>query len=294
VTHGFELPLSWSWGAAGSPLELQPFDLPTGGRFVHAASIPEGTSVEAVRAALEAIGPVVCQGLDRDQLASLGAGEGSMLMGSSARLELSGYRPPHKVRNLARRAKSVQLEELSPDAAGTDQEALELAAYGGRATLRYVFRAQVADAQRAFVARSEGRSVGMLSLTQTGPGAWHLELLVRHPEAPDGAMEALISRVVEILQSEHQIRLDLGQVAFHVEESELQGLGALNRLLLAGVPAAVAATGGRFNFEGLRRFKAKFEAQWVPRYFAGWPRLRKRDLRAAIDAADLGQFVRLF
>ena len=135
--------------------------------------------------------------------------------------------------------------------------------------------------------------MGLVTLTQTGLGAWHVEVLVRHPDAPDGSMELLITHVIETLQRENQSRLDLGQVAFFVEEQHREGLGVLNRALLAGVPAAVAATGSRFNFEGLRRFKNKFEVEWVPRYFAGWPRLRRRDLRAASDASDLGQFIRL-
>lgn len=292
---GYELPLSWSWAPPGGALELRPLALPSGGRFLHAVQVPEGTSLDALREALLAAareGPLVAQGFDAAQLQALGASDGPMLLGSSARLDLDGYRPPHKVRNLVKRAKDCAVEELQPASAGPVQDALELAAHGGPATMRYVFRARVEDALRAFAVRAGGQPVGMLTLTLTGAGAWHVELLVRHPAAPDGAMELLIAAVVERLQAEGQSRLDLGQVAFHVEDADRAGLGALNRALLAGVPAAVAATGGRFNFEGLRRFKNKFEVQWVPRYFAGWPRLRKRDLRAAVDAADLGQFLR--
>jgi lysylphosphatidylglycerol synthetase-like protein (DUF2156 family) len=292
----YELPLSWAWGAPGAALDLRPLELPTGGWFVHAPQVPPEIPLDELRQRLQSLAektPLVCQGLDAAQLQALGAGEGAILMGSSARIGLEGYRPPHKVRNLARRAREAAVEEVAPAGVGAIQDELELAAHGGAATMRYVFRARVEDAQRAFVVRVAGKPAGLVSLTFTGGGAWHVELLVRHPEAVDGAMEALLARVVEVLQQEGQTRLDLGQVAFHVEEGHRAGLGPLNLALLAGVPAAVAATGHRFNFEGLRRFKNKFEVEWVPRYFAGWPRLRKRDLRAAADASDLGQFVRL-
>ena len=292
----FELPLSWSSGGADDAVDFRPLVLPTGGQFIHAPRVGKNVSLESLEAQLHALSkeaPVVAQGLDAEQLVALGGESGAMLIGSSARIELTDYRPPHKVRNLARRATEVTPEELTPTASGTVQDELELAARGGPATMRYVFRARVEDADRVFIVRAAGKAVGMTSLTNTGGGAWHVELLVRHPEAPDGAMELLLSHVVELLQREANTRFDLGQVAFYVEDSAKQGLGALNRALLAAVPAAVAATGSRFNFEGLRRFKNKFEVQWVPRYFAGWPRLRRRDLRAACDAADLGQFIKL-
>jgi hypothetical protein len=292
----YELPLSWSWGAAGEELRLDPLPLKTGGAFLHAVRVPLGMSQEELRGRLVALGqqqPLVAQGLSHPHLEALGAGDGSMLLGSSARLDLSGYRPPHQVRNLAKRAQGATIEELAPALVGKIQDALELAAHGGPASMRYVFRARVEEAQRAFLVRSGGEPQGLLSLTFTGAGSRHVELLSRHPQAPDGAMEKLIASVIETLQQEGQTRLDLGQVDFHVEEVDRVALEPLNRALLAGVPAAVAATGSKFNFEGLRRFKNKFECAWVPRVFAGWPRLRKRDLRAAIDAADLGQFVRL-
>ncbi|MDP1827633.1 MAG: phosphatidylglycerol lysyltransferase domain-containing protein [Archangium sp.] len=292
----FELPLSWSHGGADGLVDWRALALETGGQFIHAPQVGPGATLESLKERLDTLAkqaPLVAQGLDAEQLQALGAESGAVLIGSSARITLGGYRPPHKVRNLARRASEAAAAEVKPAASGPLQDELELAARGGQATLRYVFRARVEDADRAFVVSAAGRAVGLVSLTQTGGGAWHVELLVRHPEAPDGAMELLLSHVVEVLQREAQARLDLGQVAFFVEEPAREGLGALNRALLAAVPAAVAATGSRFNFEGLRRFKNKFDVQWVPRYFAGWPRLRRRDFRAACDAADLGQFLRL-
>ena len=296
LVTAFELPLSWSRGAADDTVDFRPLALHTGGQFIHAPRVGRNVSLEALKDQLQALSteaPVVAQGLDAEQLVALGAESGAMLIGSSARITLTDYRPPHKVRNLARRAIGVTPEEVAPGSAGPLQDELELAARGGPATMRYVFRARVEDADRVFVVRAGAKAVGLTSLTHTGAGAWHVELLVRHPDSPDGAMELLLSHVVELLQREASTRFDLGQVAFHVEDSAREGLGALNRALLAAVPAAVAATGSRFNFEGLRRFKNKFEVQWVPRYFAGWPRLRRRDLRAACDAADLGQFIRL-
>ena len=291
----FELPLSWSWSTA-TEIDWRPLKLPTGGQFIHAPQIAQGVTLDELRAQLELLakdGPVVAQGLDPTQLEALGAGDGAMLIGSSARVTLAGYRPPHKVRNLARRATGACVEEVSAPTAGPLQDELEHAARGGLGTLRYVLRARVEDAQRAFVVKAQARAVGLVTLTNSGAGAWHVEVLVRHPEAPDGSMELLISHVVEVLQKEAQARLDLGQVAFYVEDARREGLGVLNRALLSAVPAAVAATGSRFNFEGLRRFKNKFDVEWVPRSFAGWPRLRRRDLRAASDASDLGQFIRL-
>jgi hypothetical protein len=290
----FELPLSWSVGGTG--IDWRELELPTGGRFIHAPRIGRDVTKEALRAALHDLsndGPVVAQGLDAAQLKALAAGPGSMVLGSSARLELAGYRPPHKVRNLVRRATGATVDEVVPAASGGLQDELELAARGGPATMKYVFRARVEDADRCFVVRAGGRAVGLASLTHTGNGALHVELLVRHPEAPDGAMELLFARVIETLQAEQCPRLDLGQVAFFVEDAARGPLGTLNRALLAAAPAAVAATGGKFNFEGLRRFKNKFDARWIPRSFAGWPQLRVRDLRAACDAADLGQFLKL-
>lgn len=288
-----ELPLSWN---AGPELAWNPLELESGGQFIHAPQVPAGLSLEGVRAQLHVLAetaPVVAQGLDAAQLEALGAGDGAILIGSSARISLEGWRPPHKVRNLVRRAAEAAVDEVPVATAGALQDELERVARGGAATLKYIFRARVEHAQRAFVVSAGGRAVGLVTLTNTGAGAWHVEVLVRHPEAPDGAMELLITRIAEVLQGEKQTRLDLGQVAFFVEEERLSGLGVLNRALLAAAPAAVAATGGRFNFEGLRRFKNKFEVEWVPRYFAGWPRLRKRDLRAASDASELGQFIKL-
>jgi hypothetical protein len=292
----FELPLSWSCGGSTGAVDWRPLPLHTGGQFIHAPRVGPGVSVETLKEQLELLrkeAPVVAQGLDAAQVKALGAEDGAVLIGSSARITLTGYRPPHKVRNLARRAAEATVEEVPTATSGPLQDELELAARGGLATLRYVFRARVEDADRAFVVRAAGKAAGLVTLTRTGAEAWHVEVMVRHPDAPDGAMELLLSHVVDVLQREAQVRLDLGQVAFFVEDSAKEGLGALNRALLAAVPAAVAATGSRFNFEGLRRFKNKFEVEWVPRYFAGWPRLRRRDLRAACDASDLGQFIRL-
>lgn len=291
----FELPLSWSW-VNSEGIEWRPLPLKTGGQFLHAPQLGSGVTLEFLRERLHELSkeaPVVAQGLDAAQLQALGAGDGAILMGSSARISLEGYRPPHKVRNLVRRAAEASVDEIPVATSGPIQDELEHAARGGLGTLRYVFRARIEDARRAFVVSSAQKPMGLVTLTETGAGAWHVEVLVRHPDAPDGAMELLITRVVETLQREGQSRLDLGQVAFFVEDQHREGLGVLNRALLAGAPAAVAATGGRFNFEGLRRFKNKFEVEWVPRYFAGWPRLRRRDLRAASDVSDLGQFIRI-
>jgi hypothetical protein len=37
-------------------------------------------------------------------------------------------------------------------------------------------------------------SFELVTLTETGSGAWHVEVPVRHSDAPDGAMDLLITR----------------------------------------------------------------------------------------------------
>jgi hypothetical protein len=289
-----ELPLSWSWNdSPDQPEHFSFVTLPGGAKFVYAAQLSPRTSRAALVQKLRGLGPVIIRGCSAELAREL-APERALSLGSSARIDLEGYRPPHKVRNLAKRgAKAVEVRALPMDAASAALVTPWLASLHGEGepTLQYLFRTELADAQRAFAAFQPGssRPMGLVTLTRYGTNAWHVELLCRDPQSPQGTMEHLLASVIETLQSEGATALNLGEIGLDFS-AVAERLSWLNRLLLLISPFFVRLVRGRYDVGGLHRFKNKFEPVWEPRFFVGGSLL---ELFATTRVSGVSQLVSL-
>ena len=88
--------------------------------------------------------------------------------------------------------------------------------------------------------------------------------LMRHAtDAPNGVMEFLFTALIMQLKADGVARFSLGM-------APLSGLEARRGASLwTQFGAQIYRHGGHFyNFEGLRRFKEKFDPDWRPRYLA--------------------------
>jgi phosphatidylglycerol lysyltransferase len=87
--------------------------------------------------------------------------------------------------------------------------------------------------------------------------------LMRHlPDAPGGTMDFLFTEVMLRLKAEGLAEFSLGMAPFAGLKLR-RGSDLWTRF-----GALVYQYGDRFyNFDGLRRFKAKFDPDWRPRYF---------------------------
>ncbi|MGE8497001.1 MAG: bifunctional lysylphosphatidylglycerol flippase/synthetase MprF [Pseudomonas sp.] len=155
----------------------------------------------------------------------------------------------------------------------------------GRFSPDYLARFQIV------VVRSEGCAVAFANLLDCETRAVaSLDLMRVLPDAPKLAMEFLMLGLIQHFQAEGYARFSLGMVP-------LAGLQ-----LRKGTPlplrlgALVFDRGENFyNFQGLRRFKDKFQPQWEPRYLAvpagldPWVALADT---AALIAGGLGGLVR--
>jgi phosphatidylglycerol lysyltransferase len=122
--------------------------------------------------------------------------------------------------------------------------------------------------RRVFVARLRtGDTVAFLVASPAlarGGGGWLIEQFVRGSRAPNGTVELLLDTAIRALAAEgyEYVTLGLAPLAEH-------GLHeATNPLWLRVLLQLVRAHGRRFyNFEGLERFKAKFQPEhWEPVY----------------------------
>lgn len=119
--------------------------------------------------------------------------------------------------------------------------------------------------RRVYVALRDGDVVAytVLSPVPLREG-WLVEQTVRGPAAPNGTAELLLSHAARDAADEGAAYLTLGLAPLARVGAPPVGLPAGVRLLLAWV----RVHGRRFyNFEGLERYKRKFEAdRWVPIY----------------------------
>jgi hypothetical protein len=289
------LPLSWSWGPE-TRFRARP--LPSGVSFVYEAEVERSTSLLELVDDLHQAFPhgFIVRGCSDAFVRLLALRGGRALqLGCSARVDLTGYRPPHHARGMARRgARTVQVRELATDAATQQQLAPWLASLRapGVPALRYLWRSTLDGADRAFAAYTPGATSpsGLVTLTNTGGGVCHTELLCRDPGAPAGTMEHLLCTIVERLQKEGLVALNLGEVGLDFET-----LGPTQTWLDRGVQRVAALARrwakGRFDVAGLHQFKNKFDPCWEPRFFYGSRGLGLGDLWALASAARVTELL---
>lgn len=118
--------------------------------------------------------------------------------------------------------------------------------------------------QPVAVLTREGRIVAFANLLLTGlKDEASIDLMRFVPEAPNGVMEVLLTRLMLHFRA-------AGYASFNLGMAPLSGLSASAAApVWHRVGRAVFAHGERFyNFAGLRAFKAKFRPEWQPRYLA--------------------------
>ncbi|MDX2234890.1 MAG: GNAT family N-acetyltransferase [Hyphomonadaceae bacterium] len=115
------------------------------------------------------------------------------------------------------------------------------------------------------VVRQRGRPIAFATLWTTPDRAWAAIDLMRYDpaSAPHGTMDFLITECLLWAQKAGFERFDLGM-------APLSGLAEEpNAPLFAKLGRLVYEQGGAFyNFDGLRKFKEKFDPEWEPRYLA--------------------------
>lgn len=141
--------------------------------------------------------------------------------------------------------------------------------------------------RRVFVARRPTGDTVAFLVASPAParegGGWLIEQFVRGSRAPNGTVELLLDAAMRVLAAEgyEYVTLGLAPLAEH-------GLRiATNPFWLRVLLKLVRAHGRRFyNFEGLERFKAKFQPeQWEPVYaIVSAPRFSPRALYAIAGA----------
>lgn len=128
----------------------------------------------------------------------------------------------------------------------------------GRFTPEYLQHFRIA------VIRFEGRAVAFAHLLETHSHELaSLDLMRAHPEAPKLSMEFLMLGLSLHFKQQGYARFSLGMVP-------LSGLQPRRGAPLTRRVGALLFRRGEqlYNFQGLRRFKDKFQPDWEPRYLA--------------------------
>lgn len=118
------------------------------------------------------------------------------------------------------------------------------------------------EERRYFVAERDGIVIGFLAAVPIfARNAWFCEDLLRTPAAPNGTTELLFDAAIRRADADGADGITLG-------------LAALSGEVAAPFRAVRAVTRWLYDFEGVRRFKARLSpARWEP-VFLAWPRGR--------------------
>ena len=139
--------------------------------------------------------------------------------------------------------------------------------------------------RRLWVAEQEGWPVGYAILSPVpARGGWLVEQIVRGRNAPNGAVENIVSTAARELSAEGSRFITLGAAPLSRRGPRM---GREHALWLRAATAWMRAHGTRFyNFRGLEHFKAKFRPQrWEPVYaVATESRIRPATLYAVLSA----------
>lgn len=117
---------------------------------------------------------------------------------------------------------------------------------------------------RIAIIRFEGRPVAFANLLETySHDLASLDLMRAHPDAPKLTMEFMMVGLIQHYKNHGYARFSLGMVP-------LSGLQPRRGAPLTQRLGSMVFRRGEqlYNFQGLRRFKDKFQPDWEPRYMA--------------------------
>jgi phosphatidylglycerol lysyltransferase len=134
--------------------------------------------------------------------------------------------------------------------------------HAGKPQLEHLFRTPPTAGCRCFIFLApSGKWLAALTLSRRGLFEVHTELMLKHAEASSDIMEALIAGVFGVLRSEGVREWSLGEVPFFMlMQASHEQLSPLERLMAAMASLWKHA----YDFEGLYRFKNKFDPVWRP------------------------------
>jgi len=272
--HMGSLPLSWSRVGSLTPQFLL-LKLPLSHSFwLPFANIPGDDPFETVFDNIVKKLPdnLVIRGCNTAIAAFLHRqGWGAIQVGAEAVLNLPGNRcKKASLRELVRRGlrHGVVCEvEYSAECVQKLEVLRRDSVHGRKPRLQYLFRSGMDDTRRCFVFKTtQGKWLGAVTLSRNGFETYHAELILRHSLAPIGVMEALLLTVTNRLREENCSALSLGEVPFMRMEPSRSGRTALLHHIGRAYKFA-------YNYEGLYRFKNKFEPEWRPLYICARPKI---------------------
>jgi len=253
-----------------------------------------GTFLEELTGELRSRRLRICLLLIGEELARLAHARGYAVLkvGEQPFFDLATWRQPRGdpgkhlrwCLNKARRA-GVEVQAYEPRDEAAVHDALAAWQCGlGRASADSFLAASPltrAAEKRLFLARTDGRIEAFVACSAV-PAArgWLLEDLIRRPDAPVGATEALVVHALEALAAD-------GAAGAWLDLAPLRGLGSQldrrARFIFRAARPAVAWFDTRYRFRALTTYLGKFQpTEWVPRYVALNPVLPTPSLVRAV------------
>jgi len=263
------LPLSWTRIACLRPV-YRDVTLPLSRtRRITNADIPRDYTLQILYEDLTVSYPdgYVFRGCTPETGAYFAANNGKVMRtGAEAVLDLNG---PHLERktvqsSLVRGKKQGVVEEivLSDLNRKHFEQFRRETKHADKPQLQYLFRAAPSRECRCFVFRAfSGQWLAAITISKRGRAEVHTELMLRHRNAPGDIMECLVAGIFGILRDEGIREWSLSEVPFiMLMQSSREPLTQMEQLMVSIISRCRHA----YDFEGLYRFKNKFEPIWRP------------------------------
>jgi len=134
-----------------------------------------------------------------------------------------------------------------------------------RLTMGYYTAEYMQQCQIAVVRDAKGELQGFINVVPTfEPGTANYDMLRCRADAPGNCNDFLLLGLIEILQERGYTTLNLGLAPL----SGLDTKGETASVIDSALRFVYISSGRFFSFEGLRRFKAKYQPDWEDRYVA--------------------------
>lgn len=238
----------------------------------------------------------VCMLLVRAETAehALGRRYSVLKIGEQPFFSLADWRPPRGdpgkhlrwcLNKAARAGVAVRAYEPADEEDARAAVAAWEAGLARRATTSFLRASPLvrASEKRLFVARCDGRVEALLACTPVpAESGWFLEDLLRRPDAPMGATEALVVEALRVFAAEGAERAWMDVAPLRGSEEQLDGRA---RVLFRAAAPAIAFFDSRYRFRALTTYLDKFEPTgWAPYYVALNPPLPNVRVIRAVSA----------